>query len=164
MKLVVTDNFLLDSEWNPPPLKALRQRPDGTSYASFGRTVTLQLGHHASLLDGLRDARIVTSRGFKGLGDVNDGCSVVCNSNRCRGWALRAHRPRVVAKVIGVLADEPRFVLLLQPKLSNAPRGRHESRANRIEARLVPYVLFTPEALECAVCPGRNIGELSLAS
>ncbi len=126
--------------------------------------MALRLGHHASVLDGLLDARIVTSPGFTGLGNVEHGCAVICTSNWCLEWARRARRPRVVAKVIGVMADEPRFVLLMQPKLRNTPRGRHESSPNRIEAGLVPIVLVTPATVECPICPGPNFGELSLAS
>jgi len=129
---------------------------------ALGRHVALRLDHHANLLDGLLDARIVTSPRFTGLGNVQGGCAVICTSNGCREWALRARRPRVVAKIIGVVADEPRFVLLMQPKLNNAPRGRHESRANRIEAGLVPFVLVEPATIECAMCPGPNIGVVDL--
>jgi len=129
---------------------------------NLGRNVALRLDHHANLLDGLLDARVVTSPGFTGLGNVEGGCAVICTSNWCLEWARRARRPRVVAKIIGVMADEPRFVLLMQPKLKDAPRGRHESIANRIEAGLVLFVLTEPSTVECAICPSPNIGELRL--
>ncbi len=162
MELTVTGKFLLDSGWNPPPLKSIERTPDGRSSVALGRDVALRLGHHPSVLDGLLDARIVTSRGFTGLGSVEGGCAVICASNRCLESALRARRPRVVAKVIGVMADEPTFVLLTQPKLKGAPRGRHESSANRTDGRLVPYVLTEPAALECPICPGPNTGQIDL--
>jgi len=161
MKLTVTGHFLLDPEWNPPPMKALRVTR-GRISAVLGPNVALRFGHHERLLDGLLDGRVVTSPGFTGLGDIEDGCAVMCTSNSCRQWALRARRPRVVAKVIGVMADEPRFVLLTQPRLRNAPRGRRESGANRIEAGLLSLVLVEPAPVECAICPGPNTGEVSL--
>lgn len=96
------------------------------------------------------------------MGDVEGACAVICTSNWCRQWALRARRPRVVAKIVGVMADEPRFVLLSQPRLKNAPRGRHESSANRLEAGLFSFVLDEPGAVECPICPGPNVGEVQL--
>lgn len=87
---------------------------------------------------------------------------MICTSNWCRERSRRARRPRVVAMIIGVMADEPRFVVLMQPKLHDAPRGRHESRANRIEAGLAPFVLIEPAAIECSSCPGPNVGEVDL--
>jgi len=160
MEIAVTGKFALDGDWNPPPLKPLRLRTDAARSVKLGRHVELRLGRHATLLDGLLDARIVVSSGFTGLGDVEGGCAVLCASNWCREWARRAGRPRVVAKIIGVMADEARFVLLTQPKIRNAPRGRHESRARRVEAGLVPSVLIEAGAVECAVCPGPNIGQV----
>lgn len=162
LELSVTGKFLLDDKSNPPELKSIRHASDGTWSVGLGRSVALRLGHHANLLDALLDGRIETSSGFTGLGSVEGGCAVICTSNWCRDWALRARRPRVVAKVIGVMADEPRFVLLRQPKLRDAPRERHESSANRIEAGLVPHVLIEAAAVECSSCPGPNIGKLDL--
>jgi len=162
MELAVSGKFVLDSKWNPPPLKPFRRVLEGAPSVALGRSVELRLGHHADPLDGLLDARIVVSSSFTGLGDIEGGCVVLCASNWCREWARRAGRPRIVAKIIGVMADEARFVLLTQPKLRNAPRGRHESSANRIEAGLVPFVLVEPAAVECAMCPGPNIGEVYL--
>ena len=162
MELAVTGKFALDSEWNPPPLKPLRRVADGAPSAILGRHVELRLARHANLRDGLLDARIVVSRGYTGLGDVEGGCAVLCASNWCRDWARRSRRPRVVAKIVGVMADEARFVLLRQPRLRNTPRGRHESSAQRIEAGLVPLVLVESGAVECAMCPGPNVGEVSV--
>jgi hypothetical protein len=162
LKLIVSGKFVLDSESNPPPLKAIRDVLEGTPSVALGRNVELRLGRHASLLDGLLDARVVVSRGFAGLGDVEAGCAVLCVSNSCREWARRAGRPRTVAKIIGVMADEARFVLLTPPKLKNAPRGRHESSANRIEAGLVPFVILEPGTVQCAWCLSPNTGEVSL--
>ena len=124
--------------------------------------MALRLGHQSSLLEALLDARVVTSRGFTGLGDVEGACAVFCTSNWCQQRSLRARQPRVVAKIIGVMADEPRFVVLMQPRLLRAPRGSHESRANRIEAGLAPFVLVEPAAIECSSCPGHNVGEVDL--
>lgn len=162
MELTVSGRFVLDGELNPPPLKSMRGEPDGTTSVSLGRNIALRLGHTTNLLDGLLDARVVTSPGFRGMGNVEGACAVICASNWCQDWAWRARRPRVVAKIIGVLADEPRFVLLRQPRLMNAPRGRHESTANRREAGLVPFILIEPGAVECAICPGPNVGEVHL--
>jgi hypothetical protein len=156
----VTGKFALDSEWNPPPLEPLRLVADAAPSVKLGRHAELRLGRHANLLYGLLDARIVVSNGFTGLGDVEGGCAVLCTSNRCREWARRSGRPRVVAKIVGVMADEARFVLLMQPRLKNTPRVRHESGAHRIEAGLVPFVLVEPGAVECAICPGPNVGEV----
>jgi hypothetical protein len=160
MELAVTGKFALDPEWNPPPIRPVHHVLGRARSVHLGRGVELRLGLHADPLDGLLDARVVISRGFTGLGDVEGGCAVLCASNWCREWARRAGRPRIVAKIIGVMADEARFVLLTQPKLKNAPRGRHESSANRIEAGLVPFVLVEPGAVECAMCPGPNIGQV----
>lgn len=160
--LTVTGKFVLDGEWNPPPLKSLKHAPDGTRSFALGRNVDLRLGHQSSLFEGLLDARVVTSRGFTGLGNVDGSCAVICASNWCRERSLRAGRPRVVAKIVGVMADEPRFVVLMQPKLQRAPRGRHESRANGIGAGLAPFVLVEPAAIECSSCPGPNVGEVDL--
>ncbi len=162
LRLTVTGKFVLDGERNPPPLKVLKDAPDGTRSFALGRNVALRLGHQSSLLEALLDARVVTYRGFTGLGDVEGGCAVICSSNWCRQRAVRARRPRVVAKVIGLMADEPRIIVLMQPKLQRAPRGRHESRANRIEAGLAPFVLVEPAAIECSSCPGPNVGEVDL--
>lgn len=162
MKLAVTGKFALDGEWNLPPLKPLRRVVGEAPSVALGRTVELRLAGHANLLDGLLDARIVVSSGFAGLGGVEGGCAVLCASNWCREWARRAGRPRVVAKIVGVMADEARFVLLTQPQIKNAPRGRHESRANRIEAGLVAVVLVEPGTVECPMCPGPNVGEVTV--
>jgi hypothetical protein len=112
VELTVSGKLVLDSEWNPPPMKPLRHGLEGVPSVKLGRGVELRLGHHASLLDGLLDARIVVSRGFRGLGSIEGGCAVLCASNRCAEWARRAGRPRVVAKVIGVMADEERLCCL----------------------------------------------------
>ena len=162
VELVVSGRFVLDTSWNPPPPKSIRQSADGLRFVAVGRGIELRLGRHANPLDDLLDARIVTSRGFAGLGSVEGGCAVLCNSNTCREWARRAGRPRLVAKVISVMADETRFVLLTQPKLKHAPRQRHESRASRTDAGLAPLVLVEPGSVECAMCPSHNVGEVYL--
>lgn len=164
MELRVAGKFVLDDLSNPPALKSIRAIGNGRSIVEVGPNVALRLGHQSDVLDSLLDARIVTSAGFSGLGDVEAGCAVLCVSNTCRQWALRARRPRIVAKVIAVMADQPRFILVAQPRLKAAPRARRESVANRREAGLVHYVLIEPAAVECAVCPGPNIGEVFLAT
>lgn len=161
MELAVTGKFVLDNDRNPPPLKRLRGET-GARFVRLGRHVDLRLGDHPSLLDGLLDARVVTSTGFTGLGDVDRGCAVICASNSCRQWALRARRPRVVAKIVGVMAGEARYVLLAQPRLAGSTRGRRETTASRSEAGLVPFVLVEPRAVECAMCPGENRGEVRM--
>jgi hypothetical protein len=162
LELFTTGKFVLDGKSNPPPLKPLVVVDEGRRTVELGRNVALRLGHQSDLLEGLLDARIVPSLGFTGLGDVEGGCVVICASNSCSQWALRARRPRIVAKVIGVMADQPRFVLLAQPKLKSAPRARRESIANRREGGLVPFVLVEPGRVECAICPGPNVGEVYL--
>jgi hypothetical protein len=66
----------------------------------------------------------------------------------------------MTAKIIGVMADEPTYVLLSQPKLKGLPRPRRETTANRREAGLVPFVLIEPGTVECGYCPGLNVGEV----
>jgi len=162
MNLSVNGKFALDNERNPPPLKPARQSDDGTVTVSIGRGVDLRLGRHPDALDSLLDSRIVVDPGaFTGLGSVSDACAVFCLSNHCREWARKNGRPRMVAKIIGVMADEPRYVLLTQPRLHGAARSRRESPANRIEAGLLSFILIEPGTVECPNCPGHNRGEVT---
>jgi hypothetical protein len=162
MNLSVSGKFALDNDRNPPPLKAARQSDDGTVTVSVGRGVDLRLGRHPDTLDSLLDSRIVVDPdAFTGLGSVTDACAVFCTSNHCREWARKNGRPRTVAKIIGVMADEPRYVLLTQPRLQGAARLRRESTANRQEAGLLSFILIEPGAVECPQCPGRNRGEVT---
>ena len=163
MDIAVNGKFVLDSEWNPPPPKAIERSADGAGFVPLGRGVKLRLGSHGNPLDDLLGSRIVTTPRFGGLGSVEGGCAVLCTSNSCREWARRSGRPRVVAKVIGVTADETRFVLLRQPKLIGAPRERRESHSSRAEAGLVSYVLIDDEEVECAMCPGHNVGAVHVS-
>lgn len=164
MVLTVSDRFKLDTDHDPPTLKSIVNGPDGSRTVTIGRGVELRLGRHTSTLDALLDARVLTSGGSTGLGSVEDACSVFCASNHCREWARRNRRPRMVAKVVGIMADEPRYVLLAQPRLQGAERQRRESPGNRAEAGLVHHVLVEPGTVECAWCPSRSIGEVSLVS
>ena len=162
MNLSVSGKFALDNERNPPPLKPARQSDDGTVTVSVGRGVDLRLGRHPDALDSLLDSRIVVDpSAFTGLGSVTDACAVFCLSNYCSEWARRNGRPRTVAKIIGVMADEPRYVLLTQPKLQGAARSRRESTANRQEAGLLPVILIEPGMVECPHCPGHKVGEVT---
>jgi len=160
VKLAVTGKFVLDEERNPPPLRSIEASSVGEISIPLGRGVDLLLRPHANLLDRLLDSRVKISEGFTGLGSIEGGCSVFCTSNWCREWARRMRRPRIVAKVVGVMADEATFVLLSQPRLLGAQRGRRETRVNRVEAGLAPFVLIEPGAVECTECPGRNMGEV----
>jgi len=149
----------LDAVANPPPLKPIGLDPAGNRSVLVGRGITLRLGKQLTLQDSLLDARVVIDGDrFGGLGSVTDACSVLCASNFCRDWALRNGRPRVVAKVIGIMAVEPTYVLLTQPKLKGAMRPRRESTTNRREAGLAPFVLIEPGAIECGYCSGHNVG------
>ena len=162
MNLSVSGKFVLDSDRNPPPLKPVGQSHDGAGTVSVGRGVDLQLGRHPDALDSLLGSRIVVDSGaFTGLGSVTDACAVFCTSNHCREWARRNGRPRTVAKIIGVMADEPRYVLLTQPRLQGAARLRRESTANRQEAGLLSFILIEPGTVECPYCPGHGRGEVS---
>lgn len=162
--LRVTGKFALDNDRNPPPLKPVVRSKDGMVNVALGRGVDLRLRPHPDALDSLLDSRVVVGPGrFSGLGSVTDACAVFCISNFCRDWALKNGRPRVVAKVIGLMADEPRYVLLTQPRLKVAARTRRESRANRIEAGLVALTLIEPATVECPHCPGPNVGEVTAA-
>ena len=162
MNLSVSGKFALDHDRNPPPLKPTRQSQVGTVTVPVGRGVDLRLGRHPDALDSLMDSRIVVDPdAFTGLGSVTDACAVFCVSNHCREWARKNGRPRTVAKIIGVMVDEPRYVLLTQPRLQGAARSRRESPANRIEAGLVAFTLAEPGAVECPHCPGRNRGEVT---
>jgi hypothetical protein len=115
------------------------------------------------MLHSLLDSRVeVDSAAFKGLGSVTDACAVFCLSNSCRQWALLNKRPRIVAKIVGILADGPRYVLLTQPRLKGAPHSRRESTSNRTESGLVPFVLNEPGAVECSYCPKVSGGRVSL--
>jgi hypothetical protein len=161
--LLVSGGFLLDEAANPPPLKAITLDRDDSRSVTVGRGVTLRMDPNLTLADALLNARVVVNaRRYRGLGSVVGGCAVLCASNYCRDWALRNRRPRMVAKVIGVLADEPTYVLLTQPKLKGASRSRRESTANRIEAGLVSFILIEPITVECPHCPGPNLGEVTL--
>jgi hypothetical protein len=164
MNLSVNGKFALDNERNPPPLKPARQSDDGTVTVSVGRGVDLRLGRHPDALDSLLDSRIVVDPDvFTGLGSVTDSCAVFCTSNHCREWARKNGRPRTVAKIIGVMVGEPRYVLLTQPRLQGAARSRRESPANRIEAGLLSFILIEPGTVECPNCPGHNRGEVTAA-
>jgi hypothetical protein len=161
--LQVRGRFRLDEDANPPALKTVTPHPDGSRSVTVGRGVALRLDPNLTVADALLNARIVVeAERYRGLGSVVDGCAVLCASNYCREWALRNGRPRTVAKVIGILANEPTYMLLAQPKLKGASRARRESKANRIEAGLVPFVLIEPVEVECPHCPGRNLGEVTL--
>ena len=162
MTLNVTGKFALDNDRNPPPLKAVGQAPEGTPTVFLGRGVELRLGQLPDALDSLLASRIVVDPVvFTGLGSVTDACAVFCLSNYCRDWAFKNRRPRIAAKIVGVMADRPRYVLLTQPRLQGASRSRRESPANRAEAGLLPHVLVEPGVVECAHCPGRNVGEVT---
>jgi hypothetical protein len=162
MNLSVSGKFALDEDRNPPPPKRTRQSDDGTVTVSVGRGVDLRLGRHPDALDSLLGSRIVVDPGaFTGLGSVTDACAVFCTSNHCREWARKNGRPRAVAKIIAVMADEPRYVLLTQPRLQGTARTRRESIANRQEAGLVSFILIEPGTVECSQCPGRNRGEVT---
>jgi hypothetical protein len=162
-RLVIDGVFGLDQDFNPPPLKSIESRPDGSKVVRLGRGIDLRLGDHDDPLDCLLDARLaIDPIRFHGLGSVEEACAVVCKSNTCRAWALTNHRPRTVAKVIGVDSVRPRYVLLTMPSLKGAQRNRRESPANRIEAGLKPHVLVERGSVECIRCPGPNRGELLL--
>ncbi len=163
MLLQISGRFRLDEAANPPPLKTITLDRDGSRSVTVGRGVALRLDPNLTVADALLNARIVVdAERYGGLGSVVDGCAVLCASNYCLDWARRNRRPRMVAKVIGIEADEPTYVLLAQPKLKGASRSRRESKANRIEAGLVSYVLIEPITVECPNCPSSNRGEVSL--
>ena len=118
MNLSIFGKFALDEERNPPPFKPITTSPDGTGTVSLGRGIDLRLPRHPVMLQSLLDARVeVDSAAFTGLACVTDACAVLCLSNSCRQWALLNRRPRIVAKIVGILADGPRYVLLTQPRL-----------------------------------------------
>lgn len=165
MKIAVSGKFALDGDRNPPRLKSIDSGSDGSRTVSLGRGVNLRLGPHPDVLDALLDSRIaVDPAAFTGLGSVTDGCAAFCTSNDCSQWALKNRRPRTVAKVVGVMADQPRYVLLAQPKLMGTVRARRESTANRTEGGLVYFVLIEPATVECPHCPGRNLGQVTVVS
>lgn len=154
--LTVTGKFALDPKFNPPPLKAIRRGGRG-SYVDVGRGIKLRLADHAAPLDELLDMRVeIDDQLFSGVGSLEGGCAVMCASNRCADWARKNGRPRIVAKVIGIDALLPVYVVLSQPRLRDAPVVRHETAARRREAGLVPYVLIEPIQLECPQCSGRG--------
>jgi hypothetical protein len=163
--LLVSGRFVLDEKANPPPLKTIRLDPNGSASVSIGRGVAFRPDSGLSMPNAMYNARVVVDAAqYRGLGSVIDGCAVLCVSNHCRDWAFRNGRPRIVAKIVGVMADVPTYVLLRQPKLKGATWSRRESAANRLEAGLVPFVLIEPCAVECAYCPGGNVGEVSVSN
>lgn len=161
--LIVDGKFGLDPRFNPPPLKPIMSGEGGLRIVRLGRGIELQLGHSPIILDSLLDTRVVVDPAlFRGLGSVRGGCSVFCVSNACLNWAAMNGRPRMAAKVIGVDADQPRYVLLSTPRLRGARRAQKETVANRREARLVPHVLIEPGRVECSACGGSNTGDVIL--
>jgi hypothetical protein len=161
MRLVVSGRFVLDEAAIPPPLKAIVLDQDGSPCIPVGRGVTLRLDPDLAIAPAVLNAKVIIDpKRYEGLGSVVDGCAVLCTSNYCGDWARRNGRPRIVAKIVGVMADEPTYVLLSQPKLKAASRSSHVSKANRIEAGLMPFILIQPGTVECPYCPGPNIGKV----
>jgi hypothetical protein len=162
MQLVISaGRFVLDPQANPPRLKPIEDGSDRGPFVTVGTHVRLRPDPRLPLFEAILNLRVeIDARQHHGLGGVVGGCSVFCTSNFCREWALRNGRPRMVGKVIGVMADEPMYILLTQPKLKAADRSRRESRANRAEAGLVHFVLIEPGRIECPECPGPNVGEI----
>lgn len=164
MKLGVYGKFVLDPAKNPPPIRHVELAADGSPRVSVGRGAWLEMRLDLNPLDRLLDARPrVEPDMFTGLASVTDACAVMCASNHCREWARKSGgRPRIVGKVVGVMADEPRYVLLTLPRLKGAERVRRESRVNRIDAGFVHSVLTEPATVECPHCPVGNAGEVGV--
>lgn len=163
MKLGVDGKFVLDPRHNPPRIRSIEVAADAAQRVSVGLGVWLELRPDLDPLDRLLDARPRVDSTYTGLASIRDACAVICASNHCADWARRSGgRPRIVAKIVGVMADEPRFVLLSLPRLKGAERLRRESRANRVEAGLVHAVLNEPARVECPHCPVGNSGEVSV--
>ena len=160
MGLIVRGRFALDPT-TTPPLKLVSVDPIGSRSVDVGRGVRLRLDGSLPKNEAMLNAKVeIDPRRFGGLGSVVDGTSILCASNYCSDWARRNRRPRVVGKVIGVMADEPMYILLTQPKLKAATRPNRESKRNRVEAGLVHFVLVQPGVVECPECPSRNVGKI----
>jgi hypothetical protein len=158
--LSVTGTFALDPKHNPPRLRSIGQTDDGSKTVEIGTGISLRLGDGGTLLESLLDLRVhVDVDVFEGLGNVTDACTIFCTSNTCRQAALRSGRPRMVAKVVGIDADQPRYVLLNPPPLLGTGRQRRETPANRKEAGLAPWVLIEPGKIACHRCP--NVGQVA---
>jgi hypothetical protein len=159
--LIVTGKFSLDRTFDPPPLKPIERLDVMSDLVRLGPSVLLRLPRHLPPLEALLDARVETDSGqFSGLSNVREGCAVFCRTNRCDDRARRLRRPGIVAKVVGIQSDRPRYVALAQPLLLGASRARRESVGQRREAGLVHFVLVEPFRLQCPQCG--NTGTVSV--
>ena len=162
MRLLISNgNFALDPDHNPPKLRPIEAGDNDRPFVALGRHVRLRPDPRLGTLEALLNLRVeVDPEHFEGLGDVNGGCGVFCTTNYCRDLAVRRRWPSPVAKVVGVLAGEPIFILLTQPRLTGVARPRHESKTNRKESGLAHHILIEAGELECPICPSRNVGEI----
>lgn len=161
LQLAVVGRFALDPKANPPSLKPIELDQAQQPFVRLGEHVRLRPDPRLPTFEALLNLRVeIDPHQHHGLGGVVGGCPVFCASNYCREWAIRNRRPRMVGKVVGVMADVPTYILLTQPKLKSSDRSRRESRANRTEAGFVHFVLFEAARIECPECPGPNVGEV----